>query len=193
MWSVIWSVATTRIAFWTWIWSTRHCGSGRKRLVDFNAGKTQLVSIDGSNNNDAIDMKMEDSFLSKNNISRRWWWLSLLNWIGALTLSLIKLPPRKSWFCGKGCLDDFYLLLRSIASRWIHIGVKRISQAFCPHHLKNMEKMVKHNFGIKNKIGRFFGPPVKTKFWNKISTKLLECKHFWQNYEISNYLYHRYL
>ena len=35
-------------------------------------------------------------FLRKNNILRSWGWLSLLNWIGALTLSLLlKLPPRK--------------------------------------------------------------------------------------------------
>ena len=26
----IWSVATTRIGFWTWIWSTRHCGLGQE-------------------------------------------------------------------------------------------------------------------------------------------------------------------
>ena len=29
-WSGIWSVATTRIGFWTWIWSTRHCGLGQE-------------------------------------------------------------------------------------------------------------------------------------------------------------------
>ena len=35
-------------------------------------------------------------FWRKNNLLRRWGWLSLLNWIGALTLSLLlKLLPRK--------------------------------------------------------------------------------------------------
>ena len=63
---------------------------------------------------------------------------------------------QKNWFCGKVRLDDFYPLLRSIVSTWIHIGVKRISQVCCLHHLKNMEKNVKHNFGMKNKIGYFF-------------------------------------
>ena len=69
---------------------------------------------------------------------------------------------QKNWFCGKVRLDDFYPLLRSIVSTWIHIDVKRISQVCCLHHLKNMEKKnVKHNFGMKNKIGRFFlGHPV---------------------------------
>ena len=36
---------------------------GRKWLVDFSAGKTKLVSFDWSNNDDAIDVKMDGSFL----------------------------------------------------------------------------------------------------------------------------------
>ena len=36
---------------------------GRKWLVDFNAGKTQLVSFDWSNNTGAIDVKMDGSVL----------------------------------------------------------------------------------------------------------------------------------
>ena len=36
---------------------------GKKWLVDFNAGKTQLVLFDQSNNIDAIDVKMHGSFL----------------------------------------------------------------------------------------------------------------------------------
>ena len=39
---------------------------GRKWLVDFNAGKTQLVSFDWSNNTGAIDVKMDGSVLEKN-------------------------------------------------------------------------------------------------------------------------------
>ena len=38
---------------------------GRKWLVDFNAGKTQLVSIDWSNNTGAIDVKMDGSVLEE--------------------------------------------------------------------------------------------------------------------------------
>ena len=36
---------------------------GKKWLVDFNAGKTQLVSFDHSNNTGSIDMKMDGSVL----------------------------------------------------------------------------------------------------------------------------------
>ena len=39
--------------------------SGRKWFVDFNAGKTQLVSFDRSNNTGAIDVKMDGSVLEE--------------------------------------------------------------------------------------------------------------------------------
>ena len=45
---------------------------GRKWLVDFSAGKTQLVSFDWSNNTGAIDVKMNGLFLRKNNLLRCW-------------------------------------------------------------------------------------------------------------------------
>ena len=38
---------------------------GRKWLVDFNAGKTQLVSFDRSNNTGATDVKMDESASKK--------------------------------------------------------------------------------------------------------------------------------
>ena len=38
---------------------------GRKYLVDFNAGKTQLVSFNYSNNTGAIDVKMHGSVLEE--------------------------------------------------------------------------------------------------------------------------------
>ena len=38
---------------------------GKKWLVDFNAGKTQLVSFDRSNNNGSIDVKMGGSTLEE--------------------------------------------------------------------------------------------------------------------------------
>ena len=70
---------------------------GKKWLVDFNAGKTKLVSFDRSNNNDSIDVKMDGSVLEEKSFFKM---LGLtfffLNWIGALTLSLLlKLPLRK--------------------------------------------------------------------------------------------------
>ena len=41
---------------------------GKKWIVDFNCGKTQLVSFSRSNNNDSIDVKMDGSVLDKKTI-----------------------------------------------------------------------------------------------------------------------------
>ena len=38
---------------------------GSKSLVDFNAGKTQLVLFDRSSNNGAIEVKMDGSVLEE--------------------------------------------------------------------------------------------------------------------------------
>ena len=38
---------------------------GKKQLPDFNAGKTELVSFDCSNNNGSIDVKIDGSFLEE--------------------------------------------------------------------------------------------------------------------------------
>ena len=50
------------------------CGSnldwGKKWLVDFNAGNTQLVSFDCSNNNGSIDVKMDGSVLEEKHLLR---------------------------------------------------------------------------------------------------------------------------
>ena len=62
---------------------------GRKWLVDFNAGKTRLVSFDWSNNTGTTDVKMGGSVLEEKSFFK-------MLWIGALTLYLLlKLPPRK--------------------------------------------------------------------------------------------------
>ena len=45
---------------------------GRTWLVDFIAGKTQLVSFDWSDNTGAIDVEMMSLFLRKNHILRCW-------------------------------------------------------------------------------------------------------------------------
>ena len=74
---------------------------GMKWLVDFKAGKTQLVLFDQSNITGGIMLKWLGLLFSKNHLLRSRSCRSLLNLIGALTLSqLVKLPPKKleSWF-----------------------------------------------------------------------------------------------
>ena len=45
---------------------------GYRWLVDFNAGKTQVVSLDQRNNNGSIDVKMDGLLLRKNHHLRCW-------------------------------------------------------------------------------------------------------------------------
>ena len=45
---------------------------GKKWLVDFNTGKTQLVSFDWSTNNGSIDVKMDWSVLEEKSSLRCW-------------------------------------------------------------------------------------------------------------------------
>ena len=83
--------------------------SGREWLVDFNAAKTQLICLAGLIKLVLLMWKWMGLFLRKIHLLRCWVWLSLLNWIGALTLSLLlELPPRKldPWFI----LWSFFLL-----------------------------------------------------------------------------------
>ena len=82
---------------------------GRKSLIDFNARKTQLVSFDRSYNTGAIDVKTDGPVPEEKSSFKMLGWPSLLNWIGALALSLLlKMPPRKLelWFA----LWSFFLM-----------------------------------------------------------------------------------
>ena len=94
-----WSVAATRDGFWAWIWSTRHwTGTGSGLLISM---LKKFVSFDQSNNTSAIDVKMVGSFLEGKSSFKMLRYFFVLNWIGALTLSLLlKLPTRKLelWF-----------------------------------------------------------------------------------------------
>ena len=102
MWSDFWSDAATRIGFWTWFWSTRYCGLGQEVACWFQyREKINKFRLIGQITLILLMWKWIGLFLRKNNLLRCWGWLSLLNWIEALTLSLLlKLPPRKlePWF-----------------------------------------------------------------------------------------------
>ena len=56
-------MATTRNGFWNQLYETLDWGM--KWLVDFNAGKIQLVSFDRSNDTSSIDVKMDGSVLEE--------------------------------------------------------------------------------------------------------------------------------
>ena len=86
--------ATTRIVFWTWIWSMRHCTGARSGFLSSILGKLNWFCLTGVITLVVLIWKWMGLSLRKNNLFRCWDWPSLLNWIGALTLSLlIKLEP----------------------------------------------------------------------------------------------------
>ena len=69
---------------------------GRKWLVDFNAGKTQLVSLDRSKNTDAIDVKMDGSALEEKTSFKMLGltFSSKLDW-GSYIVSIVKTASKK--------------------------------------------------------------------------------------------------
>ena len=79
---------------------------GRKSLVGFNAGKSQLVLFDQCNDTGAIDVKMDGPVLQEKSSLKmpRLPFSCTLDW--ALTLSLmLKLLPRKMVYFGS-CLSE---------------------------------------------------------------------------------------
>ena len=70
---------------------------GKKWLVDFNAGKNQLVSFDRSNNNGSIDVKMDGSVLEEKSSFKMLvlTFSSKLDW-GSYIISITKTASRKS-------------------------------------------------------------------------------------------------
>ena len=97
----------------TRIWSTRHCGLGQEVACWCQCWKnwfhlTSLLTLV------LLMWKWMDLFLRKNHLLRCWGWLSLLNWIGAITLSLLlELPPKRLelWFV----LWSFFFLRYSLS------------------------------------------------------------------------------
>ena len=68
----------------------------KKWLVDFNAGKTQLVSFDRSNNNGSIDVKMGGSILEEKSFFKMLGltFSSKLDW-GSYIISIAKTASKK--------------------------------------------------------------------------------------------------
>ena len=69
---------------------------GNKRLVDFSAGKTQLVSFDQSNNTGSIDVKMNGSVLEEKSSFKMLGltFSSKLDW-GSYIISITKTASKK--------------------------------------------------------------------------------------------------
>ena len=74
---------------------------GKKWLVDFNAGKTQMVLFDWSNNNGSTDVKMDGSVLEEKSSFKilGLTFSSKLDWVLTLSLLLKLLFLRHVSFC----------------------------------------------------------------------------------------------
>ena len=70
--------------------------SGKKRLIDFSVGKTQLVSFDPPNNTGAIDVKMDGSVLEEKSSFKMLGltFFSKLDW-GSYIISIDKTASKK--------------------------------------------------------------------------------------------------
>ena len=93
-------------------------GWGRKWLVDFNAGKTQLVSFDWSKNTGAIDVKMKEkaSLIS-----------SKLDW-GPYIVSIAKTAPKKI-----GALIRSMKFLSPEVALYLYKSTLRPCMEYCCH------------------------------------------------------------
>ena len=102
---------------------------GRECLVDFNAGKTQLVSFDQSKNTDAIDVKM-DQFVLEERSSFKMLWLtfsSKLDW-GSYIVSIAKTASKKI-----GTLIHSMKFLSPAVALYLYKSTIRPCMEYCCH------------------------------------------------------------
>ena len=121
MWSGIWSVATIRIRFWTWIWFARHCGLGQEVTCWFQCQKNSTsFFFDRSTNTGATDLKMDGPFLEEKSsfkiqgltfsskLDRGSYIISIAKIgskkIGALIRSMKFLSPEVALYCFKSTI-----------------------------------------------------------------------------------------
>ena len=131
---------------------------GRKWLVDFNAERTQLVSVDQSKNTGAIDVKMDGSVLEEKTSLRCWVWLSLLNWIGGLIVSIAKTASKKI-----GALIHSMKFLSLEVALYLYESTRQPCMEYCCHvwagapscYLELLDKLQKQ-------ICRTVGPSLAT-------------------------------
>ena len=137
---------------------------GRKWLVDFNAGKPQLVSFDRSNNTDSIDVKMDGSVLEEKSSFKMLGltFSSKLDWrsyiisiakttskkIGALIRSLKYLAPEVALYLYKStirpCMEYFCHVWAGAPSCYLELLDKlqnRICRAVGPSLADSLEPL----------------------------------------------------
>ena len=101
----------------------------KKWLVDFNAGKTQLVSFDRSNNTGAIDVKMDGSVLEEKSSFKMLGltFSSKLNW-GSYIISIAKTASKEI-----GALIRSMKFLSSEVALCLYKSTIRPCMEYCCH------------------------------------------------------------
>ena len=130
---------------------------GKNWLVDFNAGKTQLVSFDRSNNNSSIDGKMEGSVLEEKSSFKMLGltFSSKLDW-GSYIISIAKTVSKKI-----GALIRSMKFLSPEVALYLYKSTIRPCMEYCCHvwagasscHLDLLDKLQK-------RICRIVGPSL---------------------------------
>ena len=100
---------------------------GKKWLVDFNTGKTQLVLFDWPSNTGSIDVKMGGSVLEENHFLRCWGCPFLLNW-DYYIISIAKTASKKI-----GALIRFMKFLSPEAALYLYKFTIRPCMEYCYH------------------------------------------------------------
>ena len=127
---------------------------GRNWLLDFNAGKTQLVSFDRSKNIDAIDVKIDGSFLGEKSSFKmlRLTFSSKLDW-SSYIVSIAKTAFKKI-----GALIQSMKFLSPEVALYLYKSTIRLCVEYCCHvwagspscYLKLLDKLQKR---ICNTVG----------------------------------------
>ena len=101
----------------------------KKWLVDFSAGKTQLVSFDRSNNNGSIDVKMDGSILEEKSSFKVMGlaFFSKLDW-GSYIISIAKTASKKI-----GALIHFMKFLSPEVALYLYKSTIRPCMEYCCH------------------------------------------------------------
>ena len=104
---------------------------GGKRLVDFNAGKTQLILFDWSNNTSGIDVKMDGSVLEEKSSFKMLGltFSSKVDWCFCI-ISIAKITSKKI-----GPLICSMQFLSPEVSRYLYKSTVRQCMKYCSHVL----------------------------------------------------------
>ena len=127
----------------------------QKWLVDFNAGKLQLVSFDLSNNNCSTDVKMNGSVLAKKSFFKmlHLTFSSKLDWVSYI-ISITKTTSKKSgalirsmkFLSPEVALYLYKSTIRPCMGYWCHIWAGATGTPSC--YLELLEKQQKQYVGL---------------------------------------------